>query len=136
MPRKTTKNTKSPKKTTKANVKKQPRKPAKKPVVAVKQPVVAPPPPAPPAVPNVSEADKIWSEIRFRPIEMFALPNQIVEQHCTPFPADPSKLFLTTRSTAVLPSLEAACGKDFVVELADKFIIVTRPVAPPAPPKK
>lgn len=125
MPRKTT--------TTKKTLKVTAKKPAKKPAVAVQQPVVLP---TPPAAPSVSEADKIWSEIRFRPIEMFALPNQVVEQHCTPFAADPNKLFLTTRSTAVLPSLEAACGKDFVVELADKFIIVTRSVAPPTPPKK
>ncbi len=132
MPRKTT----TTKKTMKATVKKPARKPTKKPTVAVKQPVAPPAPSTPPAAPSVSEADKIWSEIRYRPIEMFALPNQIVEQHCTPFPADPSKLFLTTRSTAVLPSLEASCGKDFVVELAEKFVIVSRPVVPPAPPKK
>lgn len=129
MPRKTT----TTKKTMKATAKKPARKPTKKPVAAIKQPVA---PPTPPSVPNVSEADKIWAEIRFRPIDMFGLPNQIVEQHVTPFPADPNKLFLTTRSTAVLPSLEATLGKEFVVELADKFLIVTRPVAPPAPPKK
>jgi len=84
----------------------------------------------------VTEAQKIWEEIRYRPIEMFALPNQVVEQHCTPFPAEPNRLFLTVRSTATLPSLEVACGKDFVVELADKFVIVARAVASPIPPKK
>jgi hypothetical protein len=83
--------------------------------------------------PQVTEAEKIWAEIRFRPIDMFGLPNQIVEQHATPFPADPNKLFLTTRSSAVLPSLEVTC-KDFVVEAADRFITVSRPVAAPVVP--
>jgi hypothetical protein len=81
------------------------------------------------------EAAKIWDEIKDLPIEMFLLPNQFVNQHCAPFPADPSKLFLTIRSPAVLPALETAIGKNYVVEAADKYVMVSRavntPVAPP-----
>lgn len=123
------------------------KKPNKKPVTnkatktapAVQQQAPAAPPTyvSPPvAMPAMAESARIWEEIRYRPIEMFALPNQIVEQHCTPFPVDPNRLYLTVRSTATLPSLEASCGKEFVVELADRFIIITRAVAPLVPPKK
>lgn len=73
-----------------------------------------------------SEADKIWDEIKNKPILMFALPNQFVFQHCNQVPVEPSKLYLTIRSTATLPSLETAIGNKFSVELADKFVIVSR----------
>src|ERR1700722_716074 len=76
------------------------KKPVKKPVV--RKPVVPTPhtPPqviaAAPTVPHVpqsTEAEKIWAEIRNRPIDMFGLPNQIVEQHAVPQYIDPNKLF-------------------------------------------
>lgn len=73
-----------------------------------------------------AEAGKIWGEIKDRPIEMFALPGQQVQMHCRPVPVDPARLFLLPTSTAVLPSLEAAIGNRYAVELADKYIIVTR----------
>jgi len=123
------------KKATAKSTKKPTTRRTNKPAVRTPTAPIAPAPPPPPA-PRVSEADKIWAEIRFRPIEMFGLPNQIVEQHVTPFQADPNKLFLTLRSSAVLPSLEAVCGKEFVVEMADKFVIVSRPVVLPTPPRK
>lgn len=138
MPKKTTKKTvkaaKATKKATKPATKKAPKK---APVVEQKAPVapsvyVS----APVTLPVATEAQRIWEEIRYRSIEMFALPGQIVEQHCDPLYVDPNRLFLTVRSTATLPSLEVSCGKDFVVELADKFVIVTRAVAPFVLPKK
>lgn len=86
------------------------------------------------ALPNVSaqlkeqksEAGEIWEEIKNKPISMFGLPGQFVELHCTPVTVEPSKLYLTIRSQAVLPSLEAALGSAFSVEMADKFVIVAR----------
>ena len=80
---------------------------------------------APVDVPK-TEADLMWDEIKGRPIEMFALPEQVVAQHCTPVPLDPNKLYLTLRSSAVLPSLEASVSKDFHVEMADRWAVVTR----------
>ncbi len=77
-----------------------------------------------------SEAGAIWQEIKNKDIEMFALPGQKVHMHCHPTPVEPTRLYLLTNSTAVLPSLEAAVGKAFTVELADKFVIVARAVAP------
>jgi len=75
-----------------------------------------------------TEADKMWDEIKDLPIEMFALPNQTVAQHCSPVPVDPAKLYLVMRSTAVLPSLEVSIQKGFNVEMADRFAVVTRKV--------
>lgn len=126
MTRKTVKTTKKTAKNTKST-----KKPARK-SVATAAPTVNT---VTVTTPSVTEAEKIWAEIRYRPIEMFALPNQVVEQHCVPVLADPTKLFLSIRSTAVLPSLEASC-KDFVVELADKFVIISRRVATPVVPFK
>lgn len=73
-----------------------------------------------------TEAGAIWNEIKDRDIEMFALPDQKVQMHCHPINIEPTKLYLVTNSTAVLPSLETAVGKKFVVELVDRFVTVTR----------
>ena len=100
----------------------------------VKKPtVVRPvPPPTYPMYPTApvdsqqTESEKIWDEIRNLPIQMFGLPNQTVAQHAVPFPIEPSKLYLTIRSSATLPSLEVAVGDKFTVEQADRFVIVAR----------
>jgi len=77
-----------------------------------------------------TESGKIWNEIKDKNIEMFALPDQKVSDHCAPVNIEPSKLYLRTRSSSVLPSLEASCGKNFTVELVDKYVTVTRVVVP------
>jgi hypothetical protein len=77
-----------------------------------------------------TEAIKIWNEIKDKSIEMFALPNQRVMDHCYPVDIEPSKLYLRTKSTSVLPSLEVSCGKNFVVELVDKYVSVSRALTP------
>ena len=83
-----------------------------------------------PVLPVKTESEKIWNEIKNLPIQMFGLPNQTVVQHCTPVSVDPSRLFLTVKSTSTLPALETTLGSNFTVELADKFVIVARPVNP------
>jgi hypothetical protein len=75
-------------------------------------------------------AGEIWAEIKDKNIEMFALPDQTVSMHCHPVPIEPAKLYLTTNSSAVLPSLETAIGKKYVIELADKFVVVSRAIVP------
>lgn len=79
---------------------------------------------------DTSEAGKIWAEIKDRPIEMFALPDQKVSDHCLPVNIEPSRLYLRTKSTSVLPSLEVSCGKKYVVEMVDKYVSVTRAPEP------
>lgn len=114
-------------------------------VTAVPAEVVAP-------VPVKCEAEKIWEEIQFLPMEMFALPNQTVSQHCEPLPfaIDPNRLYLSIRSSATLPALEASLHfftkdrqtqaaelakrghvlevKAYTVELADRFVVVSRAI--------
>jgi hypothetical protein len=102
------------------------KKVTKKPVAIT--PVSAQSAPAAAVIPVKTESEKIWDEIKNLPIEMFGLPSQTVAQHCTPVSVDPNRLFLTIRSTATLPALETTLGTKFTVELADKFVIVARPV--------
>jgi len=80
----------------------------------------------PSAVLQNTPAGVIWDEIRNLTIEMFALPGQIVEMHCRPVPIDTVNLYLVASSSAVLPSLEVSLGSKFGVELADKYLVVTR----------
>jgi hypothetical protein len=73
-----------------------------------------------------TEASNIWNEIKDKNIDMFALPNQKVCQYCEPIMIDPDKLYLRTTSSSVLPALESACGKNFLVELTDRYVRVSR----------
>lgn len=140
--KKTTKKSKVTKKTTKkpAAAKKPVKKAPKKTtpvVVTAPPPVVAPSVvAAPPPPPVKSEAEKIWMEIQGRPIMMFGLPDQFVCQHCTVVNIEPTACYVTIRSSATLPSLEAAVAPDFTVELADKFVIIRRVPKPLIPSKK
>ena len=116
-----------PKKTSKKTAKKTVKKTAKKTEQVVVMPQIDWPPPAT----VMTEAQKIWNEIKDRSIQMFGLPDQVVSQHCSPVPVEPSKLYVLIRSTATLPSLETAIADKFTVELADKWVIITR-----LPPKQ
>lgn len=77
-----------------------------------------------------TEAGAIWSEIKDKNIDMFSLPDQKIHKYCQPRFVEPSKLYLVTSATASLPSLETALGKNFSVELIDKYIVVSRAVVP------
>jgi hypothetical protein len=129
---KTTKKNKTPKTPKKAPAVKKTAKVSKRPVPVVAPPVAAPASPVPAhPLPLKTEAQAIWDEIKNLPIHMFGLPAQIVGQHCTPVPVEPTKLYVMSRSPAVLPSLETAIAPAFEVELADKFIIIKRAVKLP-----
>ncbi len=119
-------------KVTKKTAKKAPKKTKKVEAPVVAPPVAAPPPPAPVR----SEAEKIWDEIKNRAIMMFGLPDQYVFQHTTFVSIEPSALYVTIRSSATLPSLEAAVAPDFTVDLADKFVIIRRVPKQLVPSKK
>lgn len=73
-----------------------------------------------------TEAGKIWSEIKDREIQMFALPGQRVSDYCKPTFVEPSRLYLLTTASSTLPSLEEALSKEYVVELVDKYTVVSR----------
>jgi hypothetical protein len=72
---------------------------------------------------------QIWNEIKEKSIDMFALPGQQVNQYYKPVPVEPSKLYLlplVARATCALPSLETAVGVNYIIELVDKYVTVTR----------
>lgn len=92
-------------------------------IAPVVKPVIAPPVVV--KVPE-SESSKIWNEIKDKEIFMFALPSQKVSDYCKPVTVEPSKLYLLTTASSVLPSLEAAIGRNYVVEVLDKYTVVSR----------
>ena len=73
-----------------------------------------------------TEAGKIWNEIKNKKIEMFALPDQIVEKYCHLISIEPSKLYVIPSAPSVLPALETALGSKYTVSLAEKYLIVAR----------
>jgi len=76
---------------------------------------------------NATEADKIWIEIKDKNIEIFALPDQKVSDYCNPVTVEPSKLYLLLKkASSALPAIESAIGNKFTVELANKYVIVSR----------
>jgi hypothetical protein len=75
---------------------------------------------------ELTESAKIWNEIKDRSISMFALPAQKVSDYCQPVEIDKTRCFLLHKAAAVIPSLEAALGKDFTLEAVDKYLVITR----------
>lgn len=75
---------------------------------------------------KVSEAEKIWGEISEVQLSMFSLPGQTVSGYCKPVVVEPSKLYVTASVQAVVPALEAAIGSKFDIEVAQKYIIISR----------
>lgn len=71
-------------------------------------------------------AEKIWEEIRSVELQMFSLPGQTVEAHCSPVTVEPSKLYLTSKVGSVVPALEDTLGKKYNIELAQKYIVVSK----------
>lgn len=62
-----------------------------------------------------TEAAKIWEAIKNAPIDIYALPNQVVENHVKREQklevATPDQVYLTLKSAAVLPALEDTLNK-------------------------
>lgn len=73
-----------------------------------------------------TEADQIWSEIKNKTIEMFALPDQKISHHCSPVTIEPSRLYVTTTATSVLPALEAALGPRYTIERLNQYLVISR----------
>lgn len=56
-----------------------------------------------------TEAEKLWLSIKDKKIEIFSLPNQTVEMHCSRAKYHPSnELWLVCKSPAVIRSIEDA----------------------------
>lgn len=67
------------------------------------------------AVKTETGAEKIWKKIADLSIDIFALPNQVVQQHAKREvkmeKVDPSAVHLILKSAAVRPALEETLGK-------------------------
>jgi hypothetical protein len=74
----------------------------------------------------MSDADKIWEEIKGIKINAFSLPNQEIQNHAVKVKSGSDELYLKLSSTAVIVSLEEALASKFTVEQADDFVVVKR----------
>jgi hypothetical protein len=72
-----------------------------------------------------TNAEKIWEEIKDKQINMFTLPNQLVNQYCVPTSIEPSKLYVTYTVSSILPALENALGSSYKVENAGRFLAIS-----------
>lgn len=77
--------------------------------------------------PDLTQADRIWNEIKDLGLGIFSLPNQIVSNYYKKINVMPDKLYLValTKATSVLPLLEAVISSKYLVEQVDRFIIIT-----------
>ena len=65
---------------------------------------------------QLSESEKIWSEIKDLKLDLFALNGQFVNMHCSPTVIEPTKLYLTLSAPAVLVALDNALSDRFDIE--------------------
>ncbi len=75
---------------------------------------------------DVSEADKIWEEIKGKTLNLYALSNQTVSDHVKKLAVPGQQLLVKLNASAVLPALETALGDKFEVEASDDYTIVRR----------
>lgn len=80
-------------------------------------------------VPELTKAQKIWEEIKNKPIELFGLPGQTVSKYCTPVFIEPNKLYVQYKIGALLPMLEELLRNKYDVELVDKYITIAPKVS-------
>ena len=73
-----------------------------------------------------TEADSIWEEIKSKPLDIFGLPNQRVQDFCSVTTIEPSKLYLTIKAQAVLPALDTLLNRSFVVSKIDRWVTIER----------
>jgi len=83
-----------------------------------------------------NEADKIWEEIKGKPINMFALPNQRVIDHLDKINVPGDVLYVRLASGATVVSLEEAIGKEYELEQVDNYTIIRRVPVSPVPEEK
>lgn len=77
---------------------------------------------------KMSESEKIWEEIKDKPIEAFGLQDQKVQNHVKRIDIPGKELYVKLNASAFLPWLETAIGRAFEVELCEGFVTVKRAV--------
>lgn len=69
----------------------------------------------------LTQAQRIWQQVKGIDIKMYALPHQTLEQHVDVVEVEPSKLYLVLKSSSVLQGIE-----DYVLPLGYKLSQVSR----------
>lgn len=77
---------------------------------------------------NLLEGDSlnIWNEIRGIKLDLFSLPEQVLENNVNLVPVSDGKVYLTLKASAVLPAMEEALKDKFNVEQNLKFVVISR----------
>jgi hypothetical protein len=60
---------------------------------------------------EITVSDAIWNRIKGLQLDLFALPDQIIEKNVHRVNITDDKLYLTLKAPAVLPAIEAALSK-------------------------
>lgn len=75
---------------------------------------------------STTVGEQIWEEIKNKPVSMFALPSKPVSDYVKMMPIEPSRCYIIHTISSFLPALEEALGPNYVCELMDKYIAVSR----------
>jgi hypothetical protein len=90
--------------------------------------VAAPVSETPSKIKALSDPERMWAEISHTPLNLFSLPGQTAQKHCTPMFGALDKLLLRSKVPAIVVALEEAFSGDFNFDVADGFIVMTRKV--------
>lgn len=75
---------------------------------------------------SATQSDLLWEALKNKEISMFALPAKKVFEVFQRVNVDVDKLYLISAISSSLPALENAIGKDYIVEVAYKYITVSK----------
>lgn len=75
-----------------------------------------------------SAADEIWNDIKNLDINMFALPNQKVNDYCVPIMVEPSKLYLKVKTSSFIRILEDTISNKYNVVFDSAYLTVSKKV--------
>lgn len=82
-----------------------------------------------------TKSDEIWDRIKDLPVNMYALPDQVVANHVTRVEVSPLEVHLKIKSPAILPALEEAIatlkGERYEVRPQDGGWMIVAPVPDP-----
>jgi len=74
-----------------------------------------------------TEADKIWEEIKDRPIDIFGLTNKKVSDYIVKIGIPDESLHVKLLVGAAIVGLEQSLGSDYDIELAEQqYLIISR----------
>lgn len=75
----------------------------------------------------LTDADKLWNEIRVLPISMYGLPVQKVEDHVTRMLGAKDVVYLKLKSSAVVAGLEQSLNPNkYKVDQLEGYIMIDR----------